>query len=105
MIVLSVVIVSLTRVACIEAASIGSTCTKNDYTATVSTRVAIGTSIRSVCIKNADWNVLLMWPNLSDSKSACIGVASIAMACIRSAYTGAIFVSGSGAVKCLGIYL
>ena len=48
---------------------------------------------------------MLTWPSLSDGKGACIEVAFIAMACIKSNCTEGTSVSGSGAVECLEMYL
>lgn len=51
---LSVVIVSLTGVVCIEAAGIESTCTRDDSIKAVSIRVVVDTFIRTTCVKGAD---------------------------------------------------
>lgn len=102
---LSLVIISLTGIICIEAGAIRSTYTKDDSIEAISIKIATSASIRGTYVSSADWDILLTRPSLSNGKDACIKLTSVVIAYIRSGCTEVISVSGFGTIKYLGIYL
>ena len=100
---------SLTKVSCsarstlvkstdTEAANNEGTCTKSSCTRATNIRSAGHASIKSASVRDADWDVLLTQPSLSNGKYACFKDASIGVTfgqivCISDTFTRGAYAS------------
>lgn len=80
-----------------EVVSIEGTYTKSFCTKAASIGSIRGASIRGNSVKGTDWDILLMWSSLSDSKDTYIGNVSIGDTCGQGTYIGNTSTKGAGA--------
>ena len=81
-----------------EVANNEGTCTESSCTRATNIKSAGRASIKSASVRNADWDVLLTQPSLSNDKCACIKDASIGdtcgqIACISDTFTRGAYAS------------